>query len=105
MTLVHSPSAHTQPGSAKTVADILTAAQVGLLLDVEARGPIHGLLFSAHRSAGPSLRELDLLTGFGQDVHLTKAGRAAAEKARAAAETGAVGTERSEVHHETGVKP
>jgi len=26
MTLVHSPSAHTQPGSAKTVADILTAA-------------------------------------------------------------------------------
>jgi hypothetical protein len=26
MTLVHSPPAHTQPGSAKTVADILTAA-------------------------------------------------------------------------------
>lgn len=26
MTLVHSPSAHTQPGAAKTVADILAAA-------------------------------------------------------------------------------
>jgi len=59
----------------------LTLMQAALLLEIDQCGAIHSLLFSEHRGAGPSLREVGLIDGFGQDVHLTKLGRAAIAKA------------------------
>jgi len=130
MTLVHSPSAHTQPGTVKTVADILTAAAdliekpgawtQGALArhangnpvgPAEANATCWCLYGALDRVTGVRCYEgaaADVLAGMlpgtvsgwndrtgRTQAEVVAALRAAADKARTAAETGSVGTKAS----------
>lgn len=51
-----------------------TPQQIHLLRDIRMNGAVHGLLFSDHRFAGPSLREAGLITGVGDSTNISERG-------------------------------
>lgn len=56
------------------MTDAITQEQIQLLRDIRMNGAINGLLFSKHRSAGPSLRSAGLITGVGDGTFISSLG-------------------------------